>query len=106
MRRIRRENPKRYKSSSSTILHTDETSPDVIARINKFPERNSTVFLTDDMFLEDGIIKKRDVVYVLSYKSPGKNIPEGTGWVNKVEKCKNRSTTILVKLYVDVFLYH
>ena len=41
MRRIRRENTKRYKPNSGAIIHTGITSPDVIARIvtvteNKF----------------------------------------------------------------------
>ena len=38
MRRIRRENTKRYKSSSRAILHSDATSPGVIARITTVPE--------------------------------------------------------------------
>ena len=39
------------------------------------------------------------------YTSPGNNIPAVTGWVNKVENFNNGSTTIYVKLDVDLLLY-
>ena len=46
------------------------------------------------------------MVNVLPYTSPGNIISEGTGWVKKVEKCNNGSTTISVKLNVDGLIYH
>ena len=41
------------------------------------------------MFIGREIIKKGYVVDVLPDKSPDNNIPEGTGWVKKVDKCNN-----------------
>ena len=31
----------------------------------------------------------------------GNNILAGNGWMNKLEKCKNGSTTVSVNLYAD-----
>ena len=101
----RRENPKRYKSNPSSILHTGATSPGVIARITTVLERRSTGFLTEAMVIVDGITNKGDMVDVLIYKSPGNNIPEGTGWVKEVDKFNNGSTTMSVKLYDNGLLY-
>ena len=58
------------------------------------------------MFVGYGIINKGDVIDMFPYISPGNNIPEGIGWVKKVENCKNRSTTIPVKLTDDGLFYH
>ena len=87
-RPIRIENAKRYKSNVGIILHTDATSPDVIAKITTVPERKSTGCLTDTVIWY-GIIKKGNVVDVLPYSSTGNNIPEITGWVKKLDKCNN-----------------
>ena len=38
------------------------------------------------------------MVDVLPYTPPGNNKPVGNGWVKKVEKCNNVSTTMSVKL--------
>ena len=57
------------------------------------------------MVIVYGIIIKRYVVDVIPYTSTGNNIPEETGWANKVEKCNNVSTTMSVKLDVDGLLY-
>ena len=46
------------------------------------------------------------MVDVLPDTSPGNTILARTGWVNKVYKFNNVSTTISVKLYVNGFLYH
>ena len=45
------------------------------------------------MFIVDRIIKNRYVVDVLPDKFSNNNIMAGNGWVKKVEKCKNGSTT-------------
>ena len=37
--------------------------------------------------------------------NPVNNMPAGTGWVNKVEKFKNRSTTISEKFDIYGLLY-
>ena len=46
------------------------------------------------------------LIGVLQDKYPISNIPEVTGWVNKVEKYKNGSTKISVKLDIDGLVYH
>ena len=106
MRRIRIENARIYKSNFGAILHTDETSPDLVASITIVTEIKSTDCLTEAIFIGDGIINKGCVVGVLLDTSPDNNIPAVTGWVKKVYKCNNGSNTISVKLDVDVFLYH
>ena len=58
------------------------------------------------MLIQDGIIKKGDLVDVFAYKSPGNNTPEGTGWMKKVDKWINGSTKMSVKFYVDGLIYH
>ena len=58
------------------------------------------------MFIGDGIIKKLDMVAVLPDTSPRNNIPSGTGWVKKVQKCNTGSNTTSVRLDVNVLLYH
>ena len=58
------------------------------------------------MVIQYGRIKKGVVVYVLPDTSPGNNTPTGNGWVKKVEKCNNVSTTTSVKLDVYGLLYH
>ena len=65
-------------------MHTDKTSPDVIARINTVTEREPTGFLAEIMFTEDTIINKGVVVDVFPDIWPGNNGPSGTGWVKKV----------------------
>ena len=44
MRRIRREDTKRYKTNSGAILHTDTTSTDVISSITTVIEKNINWF--------------------------------------------------------------
>ena len=78
MRRIRRENPKRYKSYFRAILHTKATNPNFIARIATFPERNSTGCIIESTAIGYIIINKGDVVDMFSVTSPGNDIPEGT----------------------------
>ena len=51
MRRIRRKGIKVYNSIDCEIIHTDTTSYDVIARINKVTERKSTGCLTEAMVI-------------------------------------------------------
>ena len=46
------------------------------------------------MVIGDRTIKKIYVVGVLPYTSPGNNRLSVTGWVKKVEKCNNGSTTM------------
>ena len=79
MRRIRRENEKRYESNAGAVLHTDATSPNVIVRITTVPKRQSTGCLIQAMIIGYEIIKKRNVVDVLPNTSPVNNIPTGTG---------------------------
>ena len=62
MRRIRRENTNLYKSNESAILYTYEKIPDVIDGVNIVTEINSIGFLTEVIFIVDGIIKKGCVV--------------------------------------------
>ena len=64
MRRIKRENNKIYKSNVVVIIHSDETSPDFISRINTFLERNPTGCLTEAMVIGYGMFKKVYVVDV------------------------------------------
>ena len=58
------------------------------------------------MVVEYGIIRKEDVIDMFPYISPEDNIPEGIGWVKKVDNCNNGSTTIPVKLTNDGLFYH
>ena len=58
------------------------------------------------MVTVDGIINKGYEVDVFPDTFTGNRIPEGTGWVKKVDKCNNGSTKMSVKLDVDGFLYH
>ena len=67
-----------------TILHTDATSPDDISRITTVPEIKLTGCMTGAIFIVDGIIKNGYVVDLLSYTSPGNNIPTENGCVKKV----------------------
>ena len=46
------------------------------------------------------------MVDVFPDKSTGNNIPEGTGWVRRVERYNHVSTTMSMKLYVGGLLYH
>ena len=57
------------------------------------------------MVTVDGIINKGYEVDVFPDTFTGNRIPEGTGWVKKVDKCNNGSTKISVKLNVDELLY-
>ena len=98
--------PKRYKSNDGAILHNDAKSPDVISRMTKVPEKESTDRLTEAMVIGYGIIKKGDVVDVLPDTSYGNNILSGTGWVKKLYKFNNGLTATSVKLDVDGLLYH
>ena len=103
---IRIENTNRYESNYGEILHTDATSPDFIARITIVPEIKSTGCLNESMVIGDGLNNKFYVVDMFPYTYPGNNIPSGTDWVNRVDKCNNGSTTILVKLDIDGLIYH
>ena len=79
-----KKNDKRYKSDSGAILQTDETSPDVIARIATVPERKSNDSLNEAMVRRDRIIKKGDVIYLFPDTYIGNNVLAGTGGVNKL----------------------
>ena len=57
------------------------------------------------MVIGYGIMKKGYVVDVLPYTSPGNNILVGTGWMKKVDKCNNGSTTMLVELDIYGLIY-
>ena len=46
------------------------------------------------------------MVDVFPYIYPGNNISVGTGWMKKVDKSNNGSTTMTVKLDFDGLLYH
>ena len=105
MRRIKRENKKIYKSNVVVIIHSDETSPDFISRINTVLDRNPTSCLTEAMVIGYGMFKKVYVVDVQPDTSPGNNITSETGWVDKVEKYNNLSTIMPVKFDVDGFIY-
>ena len=83
MRRIIRENAKRYNSNPGAILHTDETITDVIDRITKVPEINPTVCLTEAIVTGYGIINKGYLVDAFLDTYPGNNILAGTSWVKK-----------------------
>ena len=52
------------------------------------------------------IINKGDADDVLPDKSTGDNKLSGTSWVKQVDKYKNASTIISVRLYADGLLYH
>ena len=52
------------------------------------------------------IIKKGDMVDILPDTYPGNIIHTGTGWVKKVEKCKNGSTTMSMKLDINGLICH
>ena len=84
MTRIRRENYNWYKKNPCEIMHTDTTSPDVIARITTVTEREPSACLAEIMFIEDTIINKGVVVDVFPDIWPGNNGPSGTGWVKIV----------------------
>ena len=51
--------------------------------ISTVPEIKSTFFLTETMFIIDGIFKKGDVVYVLPDTYTSNYISAGTGWWHK-----------------------
>ena len=57
------------------------------------------------MVIGYGMITKGGMVDMLPYKSPVDNKSTGTGWVNKIDQCKNLFTTMSMKLDVGGFLY-